>query len=178
MGKATLLTYLKHLVDAFLFFLLPIRTRSARQRAVNPRKVYSIDPGLAAASYRAGARNRGAQLENAVYLELRRRHGRLTEGAVSWFKTSSGKEIDFVIDDPNESGPPALIQVSEHLDHPATRQREIAALVEAMEDLGTDDATIVTLSNEELVETAVGTIRVIPARELFFRRGSWFSLRP
>ncbi len=36
-GKATLLAYLAHLVDAFLFFLVPLRTRSARQRAVNPR---------------------------------------------------------------------------------------------------------------------------------------------
>ena len=44
-GKATLLAYLGHLVDAFLFFLVPLRTRSARQRAVNPRKVYAIDPG-------------------------------------------------------------------------------------------------------------------------------------
>ena len=53
-GKATLLAYLGHLVDAFLVFLVPMRTRSARQRAVNPRKVYAIDPGLAAAMYRAG----------------------------------------------------------------------------------------------------------------------------
>lgn len=171
-GKATLLAYLAHLVDAFLFFLVPLRTRSTRRRAVNPRKVYAVDPGLAAAMYRGGASNRGAQLENAVYLELRRRHGRLADGAVTWFKTSSGKEIDFAIDDPVRGGPPALVQVCEQLEDPATRRREIGALVEAMAELGADTATLVTLTGEERVETEAGLIRVVPAREWFFRAGA------
>ena len=168
-GKATLLTYLGHLVDAFLFFLVPLRTRSARQRAVNPRKVYAVDPGLAAAMYRAGARNRGAQLENAVYLELRHRLGRLADGAITWVKTSSGKEVDFAVDDPVRGGPPALVQVCEQFDDPATRKREIDALHEAMAETGSDSATIVTMSAEEQVETDAGTIRIAPAREWFFR---------
>lgn len=168
-GKATLLTYLDHLIDAFLFFLVPLRTRSARQRAVNPRKVYAIDPGLAASMYRAGARNRGAQLENAVYLELRHRLGRLAEGAITWVKTSSGKEVDFAVDDPVEGGPPALVQVCEQIDDPATRKREIGAIQEAMGETGSDSATVVTLSREERFETDAGTIRIVPAREWFFR---------
>ncbi len=168
-GKATLLTYLGHLVDAFLVFLVPLRTRSVRQRAVNPRKVYAVDPGLAAAMYRAGAHNRGAQLENAVYLELRHRLGRLTDGAVAWVKTASGKEVDFAVDDPVRGGPPALVQVCEQLDDPATRQREIGALAEAMAELGSDNATVVTLTNDEQIDTDAGPIRVMPAREWFFR---------
>ena len=168
-GKATLLAYLGHLVDAFLVFLVPIRTRSARQRAVNPRKVYAVDPGLAAAMYRAGASNRGAQLENAVYLDLRRRYGRLADSAVTWAKTASGKEIDFAVDDPVREGPPQLVQVCEHLKDPVTRKREIGALVEAMGEFGCSSATIVTLSDEEHVETDAGPIRVVPAREWFFR---------
>ena len=168
-GKATLLAYLGHLVDAFLFFLVPLRTRSARQRTVNPRKVYAIDPGLAAAMYRAGARNRGALLENAVSLELRHRLGRLADGAITWVKTSSSKEVDFAVDDPVRGGPPALVQVCEQLEDPATRRREIGALREAMAELHTDRATIVTLSEEEEVETDSGPVRVVPAREWFFR---------
>lgn len=169
-GKATLLAYLGHLVDAFLFFLVPMRTRSARQRAVNPRKVYAIDPGIAAAMYRAGASNRGAQLENAVYLDLRRRYGRLADSAVTWVKCSSGKEIDFAVDDPVLGGPPELIQVCEHVGDPVTRAREIGALVEAMRELGTKKATIVTLADEERLDTDAGLIRIVPAREWFFRR--------
>ena len=168
-GKATLLAYLGHLVDAFLIFLVPVRTRSARQRAVNPRKVYAVDPGLAAAMYRAGASNRGAQLENAVYLELRRRFGRLADGAVTWVRTSSGSEVDFAIDDPVQAGPPELVQVCAQLEDPATRKREIGALVEAMTELGCSAATIVTLTDEERVETDAGQIRIVPARQWFFR---------
>jgi len=168
-GKATLLTYLGHIVDAFLFFLVPIRTRSARQRAVNPRKVYAVDPGLAAAMYRAGATNQGAQLENAVYLELRHRYGRLADSMITWVKTSSGKEVDFAIDDPVKGGAPALIQVCDQMGKPSTRRREIGALVEAMAELGSSSATIITLADDELVETDAGSIRVMPAREWFFR---------
>lgn len=167
-GKATLLAYLGHIVDAFLFFLVPLRSRSARQRAVNPRKVYAVDPGLAAAMYRAGATNQGAQLENAVYLELRHRYGRLADSMVTWVKTSSGKEVDFGIDDPVEGGPPALLQVCTQMGEPATRRREIGALVEAMTELGSTSATIVTLTDDELVKTDAGAIRVMPAREWFF----------
>ena len=167
-GKATLLAYLDHIVDSFLFFLVPIRTRSARQRAVNPRKVYAVDPGLAAAMYRAGATNRGAQLENAVYLELRRRYGRLTDGVVAWVKTSSGKEVDFAIDDPVTGGPPSLVQVCAAMDEPETRRREISALVDAMGELGTSSGIIVTLTGAERVETEAGPIRIVPAREWFF----------
>jgi len=168
-GKATLLAYLGYLVDAFLFFLVSLRTRSARKRTVNPRKVYAVDPGLAAAMYRAGARNRGAQLENAVYLELRRRHGRLSDSVITWVKTSSGREIDFAIDDPVRGGPPRLVQVCERLDERATRQREIGALTQAMAELGCISATIVTLTEDEWVETGVGSIRIMPAREWFFK---------
>lgn len=169
-GKATLLAYLDHLLDAFLFFTVSLRTRSARQRSVNPRRVYAIDPGLAAAMCRAGARNRGAQLENAVYLDLRRRYGRLAEGAITWVKTASGKEVDFAVDDPARSGPPELIQVCERFDDPSTRKREVAALTEAMAETGCAKATIVTLSSQERIETAAGEVMVVPAWRWFFGR--------
>lgn len=167
-GKSTLLDYLAHLADAFLFFLVPLRSRSARQQAVHPRKVYAVDPGLAAAMYRAGARNRGAQLENAVYLELRRRYGRLSEGVISYYETASGHEVDFAVDDPVRGGPPELVQVCEQLDDPATRRREIEALTEAMLETGCATGVIVCATHEEVIRTGAGVVRVIPAREWFF----------
>ncbi len=169
-GKATLLAYLAHLVDAYLCFLVPLRSRSARQRAVNPRKVYAVDPGLAAAMYGAGATNRGAQLENAVYLELRRRYGRLSESVVTWVKTPSGAEVDFAIDDPVQGGAPRLVQVCSSFSTAATREREVSALSEAMQSLGSSSGTIVTLADEGNVVVDAGTIRIVPAREWFFRR--------
>ncbi len=167
-GKATLLTYLDHLVDAFLVFLLPLRSRSARQRTVNPRKVYAVDTGLARAMHRAGARDRGALLENAVYLELRRRYGRLADTTLTWVKTRSGREVDFAVDDPIVGGPPQLIQVCWSMSDPATRGRELDALVEAMGETGCTLGTVVTLADEDTLDTPAGRVRVIPARECFF----------
>lgn len=166
--KPTLLAYLDHLVDAYLAFLLPIRTQSARRRTVNPRKVYAVDPGLAAAMYRAGAVNLGAQLENAVYLELRRRYGRLAEGALSYHRTESGREVDFAIDDPVAGGAPALVQVCADMSDPETRTREVTALTEAMRECTTTDATIVTMTESGEVETDAGLVRIVPARVWFF----------
>lgn len=166
--KATLLSYLDYLLDAYLAFVVSIRSNSARKRAVNPRKVYAIDPGLAAAMYRGGARNMGSQLENAVYLELRQRFGRLTDSAVSYYRTESGREVDFVVDDPTAAGPPELVQVCTELGDPATRAREVTALTDAMAETGATSATIVTFSEDGSVDTGAGRITIVPARSWFF----------
>ena len=92
---------------------------------------------------------------------------------VSWVKTSSGKEIDFAIDDPVLGGPPQLVQVCERLDDEGTRRRELGALAEAMSELGCRSATLVSLAEDELIDVDAGRIRVLPAREWFFRRESW-----
>ena len=72
------------------------------------------------------------------------------------------------VDDPVRGGPPELVQVCESLDNRDTRARELGALAEAMAEVGTDSSAVVTLIQEERVETDSGTIQVIPAREWFF----------
>lgn len=164
-GKPTLLSYLDHLRDAYLVFLVPIRTRSAKQRIVNPRKVYAVDTGLAAAMRAAGARNLGAALENFVYLELRRRLGRLAEGAVSYYRTASGREVDFAVDPVLPHATLELVQSCASLQDPETREREVRAVVEAMAETGVSRATLVTLADRDRIVTSEGEIRVVPAWE-------------
>lgn len=164
-GKPTLLSYLDHLSDAYLVFLISIRSRSAKQKIVNPRKVYAVDTGLAAAMRAGGARNLGALLENFVYLELRRRLGRLAEGAISYYRTGSGREVDFAVDPLLPGGSLELVQVCTSLQAAETKERESRALVEAMAETGVSRATIVTLADRESIETEAGTIRVVPAWE-------------
>ncbi|MDW7710820.1 MAG: ATP-binding protein [Deferrisomatales bacterium] len=164
-GKPTLLSYLDHLSDAYLVFLIPIRSRSAKQRIVNPRKVYSVDTGLAAAMRAAGARDVGALLENFVYLELRRRLGRLAERALSYYRSASGREVDFAVDPVLPGGALELIQVCMSLQQADTREREVRALTEAMAEAGIRQATVVTLADRENVQTQAGVIRVVPAWE-------------
>lgn len=168
-SKGTLLTYVGHLVDAYLFFLVPIRTRSARRRAVNPRKLYAIDTGLATAMSAAGAQDVGARLENAVYLHLRRGLGTLADRAVTYHKTEDGLEVDFVVDIPGQPGP-ELIQVSADISDPRTRERELRALEQAMQELGVSGSTLVTMSSEEEVQIPAGLVKVVPAWRWFFEQ--------
>ncbi len=164
-SKHTLLDYLDHLTDAYLVFLLGLRSRSEKQRLVNPRKVYAIDPGLAAVMYGGGATNTGAQLECFVYLELRRRLGVLGQAALGYHRTRSGYEVDFVVDAVVPGQELQLIQACAGFDSPGTRDREMRAAGDAMAETGCRQATIVTLNDRASVDLPTGTVRVVPAWE-------------
>lgn len=164
-GKPTLLGYFEHLRDACLFYVVGLRSRSAKQRLVNPRKVYAIDPGLAVALRTGGGRDWGALLENHVYLELRRRRGRLAEETINYYRTASGYEVDFVLEPILEGEGLELVQVCATLLSTETRAREIRALNEAMVETGVRQATIITNAERESIATDAGAIRVVPAWE-------------
>lgn len=159
-GKDTLHTYLDHLIDARLLHTVNIRRASYRARQTNPRKVYAVDPGLAAAVAHPSADDTGYLLENAVYLELRRRYSRLHDDAISYFSEKTGG-ADFIVDTGNQ--PPQILQVSVSLTSPITRDREIRGADAAMKHIGVQEATIVTLNESDRITTANGTIHVIPA---------------
>jgi predicted AAA+ superfamily ATPase len=155
-GKNSLHEFLAYLEDAYLIQRLPLDSRSERQRQVNPRKVYPIDPGLARAYRYAPHAQRGWQLETLVFLDLRRRGLEL-----SYFRSDSGYEVDFfarAFDQPAQA-----IQVAERLADGSTRARELRALEAAMNERHVAAATLVTLDEEERVETPSGTIDIIPA---------------
>ena len=162
---------LDHFQDAYLVFAIPVFRKSERARATNPRKMYPIDPGLAAAMSHATATDVGARLENAVFLELRRRHGRLLQGQVSYYLTASGHEVDFVVGDLFHQRAGRLVQACADLSAPQVREREVRALVEAMTETGLDRGEIVTLREEGMVKTEAGTIRIVPAWRWLLERG-------
>lgn len=154
-GRASVYELLEHVQDAFLVFLLPIHAQSERRRQVNPRKVYAIDHGLVRACVGKRSEDFGHHLENLVYLELRRR------GEVAGYHlTASGREVDFV------SGPldqPHLVQACANLGDPETRERELGALAEAMDELDCDRGTVVTLEESANVKHEGRSIEIVPA---------------
>lgn len=154
---------LEHFQDAYLVFAIPIFRRSERARATNPRKLYAVDPGLGSAMSHVTATDLGARLENTVFLQLRRRHGRLRQGEVSYYVTGSGREVDFVVGDVFEQRAGRLVQASASMSEPTTRAREIEALQEGMRETGLQKAEIVTLFEEETLTTDAGVIHVVPA---------------
>jgi uncharacterized protein len=156
-SKDTLYAALSHLEDAYLIAVVGLDDRSEAKRAVNPRKIYPIDPGLAAAYSFSSARNTGHLLETVIYLELRRRGFSCGYG-----KTSEGFEVDFIARRQG-LGDEVLIQVAVHLDEPTTRERELRALMAMMVERGKRCAVLVTLDSMETIETPAGVIRVVPA---------------
>ena len=123
-GKDAFHLYLEYLEDAFLVRIINLHTSSERQRMVNPRKIYPIDPGLIALYERGNRENLGHALETVVMLELERRGGE-----ISYLRTRDGFEVDFHFHDPD--GNEMLIQVCSSLGDTETFAREVRALVSA-----------------------------------------------
>lgn len=145
-----------HLEDAFLIATVPIATASESTRNAHPRTCYLADPGLATASAWRASPDWGHLLENAVYLELRRR-----SCTVSYVVTAAGTEVDFLATP--LTGPSALIQVCADLSDPETRARELRALQAAMVERGHAASWIVTLEEEDTISLPEGTVHVVPA---------------
>lgn len=123
-SKNTLHEYLAHLEDAFLVRTVSLHTASERQRMVNPRKAYPVDPGLISLYERTGRANLGHALETAILLELERRGC-----TIDYVRTREGYEVDFLARAPG--GQAALIQVSADVNDPGTHDREVRALAAA-----------------------------------------------
>jgi predicted AAA+ superfamily ATPase len=72
--------------------------------------------------------------------------------------TRDGREVDFVLQDgPRER--PRLVQVCWSLRDKDVRRREEVALRQAMEELRTTQATVVTWTDDE----SLGDVAVVPA---------------
>jgi len=123
-SRDTLHAYLAHLEDTFLIRTVSLHTASERQRMVNPRKAYPVDPGLIPLYERTGRGNLGHALETAVLLELERR-GYET----GYVRSPEGWEVDFLATAPDR--PSLLVQVCLDLGNTETWEREVRALVAA-----------------------------------------------
>lgn len=138
-AKSTLYAYLEHFQDAYLCFAVPLWSDSLRRMQSNPRKIYAVDPGLAAALNPDFSPNWGHLFENLVYLDLRR-----AGYDVHYYLTKDGREIDFYARDP--LGRKRIIQVCFEDNDPQTMERETRALRGAEEELGIEGELITARS--------------------------------
>jgi predicted AAA+ superfamily ATPase len=151
-AKDDLYAFLRHLADAYLLFQLPFWTRSEKKRQVNPKKLYVIDNGILDAYQTAITEDKGAFLENLVYLTLRR-----SGLDLGYYETKQGYEVDFVYRDGTTT---VLVQAAWTVEDQATRQRETRALREAAKDFSQTRKIIVTL--DEAWEDETDQISAIP----------------
>ena len=155
-GKDTLHEYLAHLEDAFLVRTIAMHSTSERQRMVNPRRAYPIDPALIALFDRSGREQVGRALETVVLVELLRRGWE-----VAWLRTSSGWEVDFLAHRPGDR--PLLLQVSFDTEAPGTWDREVRGLAEAAGAHPRARATLVTLDDSPPRGPLPGRLEWLPA---------------
>jgi predicted AAA+ superfamily ATPase len=151
--KNSLYEYIDHLTDAFLFYRVPIHSRSEKSRLINPAKIYTIDAGLLNAMSFRNSYNYGQLLETMVFMHLRR-GGYEAE----YVNTKDGHETDFFTRH-RISGETQLIQVCWEMSDKKTFERELKGLKSAMDELSLSTGTIVTWDDETIIEKK---IKVIP----------------
>lgn len=157
LNDKTIREYLSYFADAQLLFTLDLFSFSVRDQIKSSKKVYAIDTGLAAATAFSVSENIGHYLENLVFLHLKRSGGNLF-----YYKTGNGLQVDFVR---QASGGAVtdLIQVAHTMNADKTRNREVKALLKALQETGLTTGTIVTGEEEEVINEGGKTIRVVPA---------------
>lgn len=137
----TIKNYIEYLENSWLIFTMNVYDYSVKRQQIAAKKVYSIDTGLVKAIGFSFSPNTGKLMENAAFLALRRK-----THEIYYYTTSAGYEVDFYLP---ESG--QLVQVAQNMDNPATREREIRALADAMKTLDLSSGLILADSNTETI---------------------------
>ena len=128
-AKNTVYEYLGYLEDAFVLFRVERWSRSVRQQAMNPIKIYAIDVAFRQAM--STHTDVGRLFENVVFLHLRR------SGRVPYYFLDR-QEVDFY------GGDLPLINACYSLDSPTTRKREEDSLLSAMQSLNQAESWLIT----------------------------------
>lgn len=146
-GRTTVYDYLSYLQDAYLVFQVEKFSKSVREQAINPKKIYGIDTGMKQVV--SIGDDWGRMYENTVFLHLRRKY----EDIFYW---KGKQEVDFYI--PGQY----LINVVYDLSDPATEKRELNALTEAAGRLKMTEAILITADREDEVKHDGVSIQLIP----------------
>lgn len=139
----TIKNYLEYLEDTYLLFQLTKFDWSVRKRMASPKKVYFVDNAIIKRVGFNATANIGQLLENAVFVELKRRHQEV-------YYYDDGIECDFIS---REDGQIIFAcQVTRSLNEEKTRKREINGLLSALKAYNLPEGTILTEDEaEELI---------------------------
>lgn len=153
-GKNTLYEFLEYVQNIYLALTLQKYDNSLINKELGEKKIYSIDIGLNNATEFRFSDDIGKSLENAVFLELKRK-----EFDIYYYRTSKS-ECDFLVFDKNTISD--VIQVTFDMSDENTKNREIKGLIEACKNFNLKSGTIITFDSEdELIENGI-KIKIIP----------------
>ena len=147
-------TYVGYLEESYLVGVLTKYDNKVGEQIKSPKKAYFVDNGLVEQVGFSFSENLGKKLENAVYVELRRR-------GLELYYFNNGSECDFIIRDKGRVVQACQVTVS--MKDVETREREEGGLMAAMEAFGLDEGTIVTLDEAEEKKLPDGrTVHIAP----------------
>ncbi len=149
----TATSFVSYLEDSYLVFIVPKFNYSLRKQLVNPKKVYSIDVGLANANSISFSEDKGRVLENMVYLKLR-------EKTKEIFYYKGKGECDFVVREGRKIT--GAVQVCYNLNE-ENQEREINGLLEALNEFNLGEGLILTHNQEDQLGVGKRKIMVKPA---------------
>ena len=150
----TIRDYMEYLMNAYIILSINKFDYSLKKQIANPKKFYAIDTGFSNAVSFNVSKKIGANLENIVFLELRRRGKK-----IYYYKTEKGLEIDFLIPKENMT---ELIQVSATLENDETRKRELRVFKEAQKELrGELKMMLITFDSSENIEYSGVEIEIV-----------------
>lgn len=144
--------FVSYLEDSYLLFTVSKFDYSPKKQAINPKKSYSIDNGLASANSVTFSANKGRMLENCVFLGLRRAGKEI-------FYFRENKECDFLVKEKNAIT--RAIQVCYEINED-NKKREIDGLMEALEKFDLSEGVILTYDQKDKMEMSDKTIKVEP----------------
>ena len=153
-GKNTLYDFLDYVQNIYLAFTLQRYDNSLVNKELGEKKIYTVDIGLNNATEFRFSDNIGKSLENAVFLELKRR------GRELFYYRDTNSECDFIVQEGTQII--EAIQVTYDMSNAETAKREIKGLLTACKKLNLFHGYIITYEREdEIIEDGI-TITFIP----------------
>ncbi len=151
-NSITVKEYISYLANSYLFFEVSKFDFSLRRSLAAPKKIYLIDTAFNQISGFNFSSNSGRNLENVVFIELKRR-----KKEVYYF--SEKNECDFIIKDAARAT--QAIQVCYNLNK-EDKEREVNGLLQAMNKFKLKEGKIITFDQDEELSVEGKTIQVIP----------------
>ena len=143
--------YMNAFKSAFLYYNAEFHTIKGGERFGQTDKYYPVDTGLIALTKGSLSENYGSLLENAVFLELKRRGYKVSVGK----NENDNTEIDFIASNGMEK---TYIQVTTTLMDEATRKREFLSLEKIRDNY---PKIILSMDNHDFSREGIKNMRVI-----------------
>ena len=153
-GKNTLYDFLEYVQNIYLSLTLHKFDNKLSIKELGEKKVYGIDTGLVSAIDYSFSKNIGKVLENAIFLELKRKKVEI------FYYRDGNSECDFLTFKDGKIN--KAIQVTYSLENEETKKREFKGLLKVCKKFNLNKGYIITYDSEDYIEIDSIKIEIIP----------------